>query len=347
MHGANRLIFSLLLFSSAITLTALYLNTQDVSATLQNRSLDLQNAQPSEVTNYSFDFTFGDSDPVGSITFEVCNNYLFPGTVCEPPDGFSFSSASLVDQSGEIGFSVDNTTADNELLLYRDSEAITNYESSYNIGDVINPQETGSYYVKISTYGSNDGTGAAINEAILVFSINRDLVISTEVPPFLKFCVAVNISGFNCATAQGNLLNLGELTPNNTTTATSQMLIATNAGSGYSITVTGTTMTSGNNTISSINNQSSSPGTSQFGVNLRQNTVPNVGRDPEGPGTASPTNDYSASNTYSFNSNDTVASSSDPDNYRKFTKSYIVNIAEDQPPGVYTTTVNYIALANF
>jgi hypothetical protein len=126
------------------------------------------------------------------------------------------------------------------------------------------------------------------------------------------------------------------------------MLLATNAANGYIIQVYGSTMTSGNNIINALaSNAGSHPGSSQFGINLRANSVPPVGGDPTGPGIGQPAAGYNIPNSFRFVPDDIVASSVAPDDWRKYTASYLVNVPSDQPPGVYASTVTYVAAGSF
>ncbi len=125
------------------------------------------------------------------------------------------------------------------------------------------------------------------------------------------------------------------------------MVTSTNAGIGYNLATYGTTMTSGNNEIAATQNATSQVGTNQFGINLRANTTPHIGADTSGPGTAHPTTNYNNVNRFTFKSGDTVAQATGAQDYRKFTTSYIVNVSKDQAPGVYSTTLTYVCLANF
>ena len=126
------------------------------------------------------------------------------------------------------------------------------------------------------------------------------------------------------------------------------ILAATNAQSGYVISVKGTTMTSGTNIINALAaNDVSRPGTAQFGLNLRANTTPSGGSNPSGPGFAVPDPNYNVPNTYRFKDGDTLVSTTLPDDRRLFTASYIVNVPKGQAPGIYVSTMTYICVGTF
>ena len=126
------------------------------------------------------------------------------------------------------------------------------------------------------------------------------------------------------------------------------MQAQTNAANGYAITVNGTTLASGVNTIPALASQTTSNlGVGQFGLNLRQNTVPAVGGDPNGTGSGAVNANYNTSNQYRFNNGDVVAGATLPTDANTFTSSYIVNIGGSQAAGVYTSTMTYICTASF
>jgi hypothetical protein len=219
----------------------------------------------------------------------------------------------------------------------------------YEINNVINPSNNGSYYVRVRTFSSIDATGPFTEEAGLVFAIVSNFLITTEVPPYLNFCAAVTIMAFDCSTATSFFIDMGDFQKNAASTATSQFMVGTNAGFGYTVSIDGTTMTSGTNTIPAIPAQAASmPGTSQFGVNLRANATPAVGADVTGPGTnGSVTANYGTPNLFQYVAGDPIVTSPGSSDSETFTVSYITNISAAQPVGFYATTISYICLANF
>lgn len=298
---------------------------------------------------YNLSFSGQSAGLVGSIRLQICFNDPFPGNPCTIPVGFDISQAQLLSQSGMTGFTVHGSTTANELVLTRIPGATNAGIVSYEIGNVDNPTNAGSYYGRLETFASVDATGPSHDAGGLAFAfVGNDLSIHTYVPPYLAFCIGNTIPAEDCSTAEGNYIDLGELSPTRTATAQTKMLIATNADFGYSITVMGTTLTSGINVIPAITTPDvSRPGTSQFGINLRANSTPPSGSDPAGMGRGVPTPDYNTPNRYKFASGDMLASYNDPDYYRMYTADYIVNVSKDQPAGIYVTTLTYIALATF
>lgn len=301
------------------------------------------------VTTHTVSFRITDfSTPVGSIEMQFCSNDPIPGNVCTAPTGFDINAVILSNQTGESGF-IKYSTTNNRLVLSRPPvlpSAVT--DSVYELSNVTNPTVAGTFFVRLRTFSSTDATGSAIQEGGIALSIEPGLTLSSEVPPYLTFCVGITIVNLDCSSANSYLIDFGELSDTKVNKASSQFVSATNAASGYTVTLSGTSLTSGNNVIPGLVTQAGViPGTSQFGLNLRSNSNPAIGDEPAGPGAAQPTAAYGTPNLYRFNPGDPIVSIGHSSDYRKFTVSYVANISKAQSPGVYATTITYICLANF
>jgi hypothetical protein len=315
---------------------------------LLQRSVRLLDATPGVSTTYTVSFTLPAAETLGSIQMQFCSNDPLIGYPCTAPAGFDLSGAVIASQSGETGFTIGSGSTANVLVLTRPASAAAADTSSYSLSGVINPSAQGSYYVRLQTFASTDASGPENDHGGLVFAINPSVPITAEVPPYILFCAAVTIDGYSCDNASGSYVNFGSLSPSHVSSAQSQLLVATNAASGYNITVGGTTLTSGNNIINALASADvSRPGVSQFGMNLRDNSDPVVGQDVVGPGNGQPAAAYNVPDTYLFRPGDILASSNAAEDYRKYTASYIVNISKDQPTGVYASTLSYVAAGNF
>ncbi|HEX8182549.1 MAG TPA: hypothetical protein VF575_03015 [Candidatus Saccharimonadales bacterium] len=320
------------------------------AAQLSFRQLQLSDATVSSTdVKYNFSFNTNTSNSIGSVAFEICDNYQYEqGDPCTPPAGFDASNATLSGQTGIADFTLNPASTGNKLILSRSvSLPASPQQLTMEFSDITNPSTIGSSYVRISTFVTTDASGPETDYGIVVYATTEGIGITTEVPPYLLFCTGITIDGYDCSTAAGNFISFGELSSQAPRSATSQMLASTNAAYGYSVTLAGTTMTAGNNVIPAMTGGASQRGTNQFGVNARQNVSPAVGSEPNGPGLINPANGYNTPNIFKFNSGDIVASSSNADDYRKLTMSYIVNVGSNQPPGRYVATVSYICLANF
>ncbi|GAC1498699.1 MAG: hypothetical protein NVS1B10_00730 [Candidatus Saccharimonadales bacterium] len=313
-----------------------------------NRKLQLASSTTSASTDYTFSFTIANNSNIGSISLLLCTNSPIETDSCVLPNGIDVSQATLTSQIGITDFTM-FVAAPNYIVLSRTPSLITAPLSvTLKFSNVINPSSQGSYYGKLAAYSSTNGTGSSVLYGGLAFAIANSLQISSVVPPYISFCAALTIANYDCTKASGDYINFGKINSTSTAQATSQLLVATNAANGYGIQVYGTTMTSGNNVIKPINpNSSSIIGTSQFGLNLRSNQTPQIGSDPVGPGNGQPTTLYGQADQYRYVSNENIVSTMSADDFRKYTVSYIVNIDNAQPPGVYVSTLTYVCSPSF
>ncbi len=319
------------------------------ASVVQDRFVQLENPRPSDVGQHKVGFTISDfSVPIGSIRIQYCGDTPIIGTPCDPPDDFDASDAVLLEEEGETGFSIHGDSDDYNIILTRTPEVPTEAELEYDLGEIMNPSYLGSFYARIFTYPTEDASGPHTQAGGVALSTSIDVNVEAEVPPYLTFCAGVQIQGMDCSTATSFFIDLGEFSDAATRSATSQIVAATNAANGYATRINGTTLMSGNNVINALPTPAASQtGVSQFGLNLRNNTNPNVGANPTGPGTATPTANYNTVNQFMFASGQAIVTSPVPSDLRKFTISYITNVDSGQAPGIYSTTMSFLTLANF
>jgi len=317
-------------------------------AQLQSRELRLSTSEAGARSRYHLLVVAQSSTTIGSIRVQFCANTPLIGDVCVAPLGLDVRDVNITSQSGMMGFSVHPSTTANVLKLSRTPSAGVPGNAIYEFDNVLNPSSAGSYYARVETYASTDTTGPNIDYGGLSFSIQSGLSVHLTVPPFLIFCVGNTIQPYDCKTASGSYADFGELSSTHTSIGQTKLLVCTNAELGYTIRVQGTTMLSGINAITALGSSDvSRPGQSQFGMNIRANSTPSIGQDPQGPGSGTPTGSYGTPNQFKFVSGDILASSSTTENYRMYTISYIVNVDKKQPAGIYVTTLTYIALSSF
>lgn len=327
---------------------------------LPDRGDAISSATANAVATHTIGFQYANiTTPVAAIEIQFCQESPLIGDPCTaPPANFDISgpSFSLANQTGNTGFTVFSHTGGKIILHCTAVGAqclnppILGQRSTYEFTNVTNPGVAGTYYLRFQTFGTFDTSLPDIDyggDAIAILPATG-YNVSSVVPPYLLFCAAVTISNLNCNNATGDQINFGDFDVSNTSAATSQLVTATNSPSGFTTSIYGFTMTSGNNAINSLQTPTSSlTGQSQFGVNLEDNNQPHVGSGVAGSGTGAPTANYAITNRYSFNSGNNLISSSQPSGYQKFTVSYIVNISPTSALGVYATTMTYICLANF
>jgi hypothetical protein len=314
---------------------------------LQNHSVQVSTAQVSATASHNFQFTYPSTSVVGSIMLLYCDGGALLPMPCNAPVGLNAAGASLASQTGNTGFSIGSVTA-NKIILTRSPAAGATIASTYNFNNIVNPSAANATtYVRIATYPTIDATGPNNDDGAVAFATVNPFQIGAFVPPFIKLCVGITVAQ-DCSSVSGNSINLGFLSTGATKAATSQFAAGTNSITGYNVFTLGNTMTSGNNIIPALNPATTSKtGVSQFGLNLRANTNPAVGADPQGPGTAVAQAGYNSSNTFKFQNGDNIAQAIKPSDFNKMTTSYIVNISAAQPSGVYATTITYLAVGQF
>jgi hypothetical protein len=354
-------------------------------------------SQPGGNANHLFDFTIPTTGDVGSIKFQYCTTAAAVpnGVGCLAPTGIDTSSASLSNQAGATGFNgMDKLSEDdandgvkNEVLLNRLAPATVTAPQvvSYQLDNITNPTSAMTFFVRITTYATIDGTGAGTDAGTVAAATSYQINLTGTMPESLVFCAGAKVDLTNgvpdCGTVTTGDVAFDRLfSPTDTALATSQMAASTNAQQGYAITVNGTTLTSGSNTIAGMSaNSISKHGVSQFGLNLVANdgtaytdapnlsdmstalepnaadvTVASDGVNLNGRAYTGYNGGGAHDGTFQFNPGDTVADS-DYNNTgtpigsdsQIFTVSYIANVPGNQPAGSYTTTLTYICTPTF
>lgn len=347
------------------------------AAQISNRTLTLVagatdgGSKPGGVVNHLFSFTLPSSGNLGSIEFKYCTT---AAGVCTMPTGLDTTTATIGSQTGATGFSMVNATNGSPYLSRTASSITGPLAVTYRLDGVTNPSTPNySFFVRISTFVTNNASGGATDTGSVTASTAEQIVLTGTMPESLVFCVGqevlTTVGVPDCTTATAGSVAFNNLfSPIDTAVAMSQMAASTNAGFGYTITVNGGTLTSGSNTINAMASATTSnKGQSQFGLNLMANTnsasasfpgttPPYVSANvaPAANGTnykGEPVGDYDTADTFKFASGETVASSTNggagASDSQIFTVSYIVNVPGSQPAGTYTTTLTYICTATF
>lgn len=349
IHAATRAHHRLLMELMTFLVIVLFLFSIPVSAAkrFQNRSLYIDSSEPGDTASYTVAFQYMSMLPVGSVDMLFCLDPI-PYHPCVPPPGLDASNAVLSNQSGETGFSILSKSV-NHIVLTRPSTMITTLGSSYKFDTIINPSNEQAFSIRLRSHASTDASGPQIDFGSVRGQMSRGVVIETQVPPMLIFCVAEVVED-NCTSTNNNYYtDMGEINAQTTLTAQSQMAVGTNATAGFVITVNGATLSAGTSVIDPLSSPTPSMiGLNQFGINLVANNEPTVGNDPEGIwANAVPSPDYAIPNRFLFKPGDVIASSPNVSLMKKFTVSYVLNASKDLKPGVYATTITYIASGRF
>ncbi len=342
----------------------------EAAGQLTGRSVTLSNsagAPAAQTSTYTATFTLASSgQTLGSIMLEICDSPLLTASCLNSgnSNGATFTGATF----GSVTCAVCNggawslgTASGNLAYVTHSAAAVTGTPAvTVVLNNVTNPNANNKeFYVRISTYSATNTSAPAYpgtDFGGVALSTAQQLTVSGVMPESLVFCVGT--SGTDCTNIAGSSVDLGTFSPVATNSGTSVMSASTNAGSGYIITINGTTLTSGANNIPAMGTQSlnsagcspscsSATGTSQFGTNVRDNATPNVGTDVSGTGTATGSGGYNTADSFRFFTGDTVAGVGGVTKANLFTNSYIVNVGGDQAAGVYSATMTYICTATF
>ena len=317
---------------------------------LLNRSISISSSFASEIVNHRFDFDTQGPSNISSISFEYCTNTPVHDVACTPPAGLDVTGATIDSEVGITGFGISGATAAHHLIITRAAAIEAATTASFDFGNIQNPSTHDEIvYVRISVFDGPDATGTRVDRGSVVFVVEDRYDISAYVPPYMTFCVAVTVA-LDCSTLSGFLADFGEFSTTQATAVTTQFSVATNDPTGYNAFIGGQTMTSGVNIIPGLPAQAASfPGTSQFGLNLRANSSPSVGANPELGAVANgtPDSDYNTPNQFKFLDGDRLAYSPRSTGFNRYTVSYIVNVSDAQPPGIYATTLSFTSIASF
>lgn len=354
----KRLAATVLYWVSILALLLGYLAPVPVNAAaLTTRKVTLGSSANSTRTVHTFNFTTATTASIGSMSFDYCTT---PSGACTGPTGLDTQEASLAigTQVGATGFSVHANTDTNTIVITRTAASLaasTAVTMPFGTGTGSTNGPTNSstnnetFYVRVTTYTSTDGTTGSTDTGVVAASTAQQISFTGTMDESLTFCTGTSgITTSSCGAATGSSISFGTFSASATSSGVSQIGVGTNAASGYSVTITGATLTSGSNTISALSSQTASTtGTEQFGLNLRDNATPNVGTDADGAGDATPTANYNTVDQFRFVTGDSVASDAEPDSFRRFHAAYIVNVGTDTEPGTYTATLTYICTATF
>ncbi len=332
------------------------------AAQLTSRKLTLGSSAGNTSTTWTFTFSGASSVVLKGISFQVCD--AASGT-CNTPGSWSNSGATYstltYNGSSQSGWTLDNAGAGGAQFLGIKNNSASNSSANpivATFNTVTNPNTTNAtFYVRVNTFTGNTFTTPE-DSGVVAASTSQQINLTAVVDELLTFCTGTSgVTTSSCSGATGSTVSLltstsGNLSPSAVAYGTSQIGVGTNGVSGYVVTINGNTLTcgtcSGSPTITAIGSATtSSNGTEQFGLNLRDNATPNVGSDPDGSGSGTPGSGYNTVDNFQFNTADTVASKGTSELFRRYTASYIANITTATEAGTYTTTLTYICTATF
>lgn len=149
-------------------------------------------------------------------------------------------------------------------------------------------------------------------------------------------------------------LDLGSLEANTTASGTATFSVRTYLASGYVVITRGAAPTSeAGQTISPLTGGgSSTPGTEQFGMNLKDNSTPNIGTEANQLPDPSFSYGYAATgydtaDSFRYNNNDIIAMSDSSTGQTDYTISYIVNISPITEAGIYVFRQDLVVVGTY
>jgi len=337
------------------------------------RSATLNDSRPGD-PNVHFSWNSSTASTIKAVRIQVCTDGL-ANTACTAPTGASLTPATLTSTGGELGvtgWSLAHVNA-HEILITNATGAATTIggTSTLDLGNFVNPTSIGTFFFRISTYTTTVAApGDSVSYGAIGTSTNRSITVTGDVAESLVFRVANSVAS-DCSSqtdiadpndAASDLVTLSPnpMTMSTTSIGTAQMCATSNAQHGYTITyfdaaLGGATkgFYNGAHEFAVSNQFTSTIGTEQFGFNLRANTTPAVGFDPDGNGlVADLTNaDYGTVDRFSYNdtgASTILAQKSAPNAATaRYTMSYIANISATTPGGTYKAHQIFVITATF
>lgn len=204
---------------------------------------------------------------------------------------------------------------------------------TYDSTNSVNATTPGSYAIDIAGAFGDSGT-ITVN-----MLSNSQVSITATVPQSLTFSISDNSISFGSLSAVSARYASGTAAGQGTEVEAHNLIVGTNAANGYTMTVNGNTLTSGANTVSAIggSNTASSVGTEQFGLRMTASG-----------GSGSVTAPYAAAGfAFTAGSATQAASASGSSANTTYSARYLANITSSTEAGSYTSTLTYVATANF
>jgi hypothetical protein len=222
------------------------------------------------------------------------------------------------------------------LPVFAQTSSSTNYQTNeyfFGTGGELDASST-NYRAKTSVGELGVGNTSSTNyQAYAGFNTTDD--------PFIEFVVT------------SNTVDLGVLSSGSVATTTGTFSIRAWQSGGYVVRTESDPPTAGSHQLSPMTSGgSSSPGTEQFGINLVDNSSPNIGANPQQVPDSSfsfgqAETGYDTVNNFKYNKGDIIARSTKSTSITAYTVSYIFNISSLTPAGQYTFIQDLVATATY
>ena len=206
---------------------------------------------------------------------------------------------------------------------------------------IVNPSTPGTYAIAI---GSSFGDNGTISTNIIT---NDTVSVSATVQQTITFTISTTTIYFgNLSISDDKFASSTNTAGDSSETIAHNMTVATNAPSGYTLSLRGQTLTSqqnASNTITAMGSAyaSSTLGTEQFGIRATSSGGTGATIDAT----------YNAATSYGFDatatSSATFATGSGSTNTTTFGLRYVANVGGTTEAGTYVASLVYVATANF
>ncbi|MSR71547.1 MAG: hypothetical protein EXS50_02695 [Candidatus Taylorbacteria bacterium] len=205
---------------------------------------------------------------------------------------------------------------------------------STGVRRITNTTTNGSKVIVVS-----GGTFADSGNITVNILTDDQVAVTATVDQSLTFSISDNTIGFGTLSSSAACWAQGTANCSASEVEAHNLIVGTNAGNGYNVTLDGNTLTSGSFTIATTSaNTASSVGSEQFGLRMTATG-----------GSGAVSAPYAASG-YAFDSlnfPDQVAAATGSTANTTYSARYIANIGSQTEAGSYTATLTYAATANF
>lgn len=211
---------------------------------------------------------------------------------------------------------------------------------SYDTTNSVNPSSNGSYQIGVT------GSFGDVGTTTVAITLDDTVSVSAIVAQTISFAISATTTNFGTlTTGAARFASSTNAAGDSAETIAHTLAVATNAPSGYTITASGTTLTSLQNSAYTITEMGSVPASSTSGVEqfgIRATKAGGVNGTIAAPYAQSTSYGYDATSTAKTFASGTSATATETYSLR-----YVANIASLTEAGNYATNITYVATANF
>ncbi len=337
----------------------LYVFTQESkAATLTSASVSLSDSRPSQATvTYTFNVSGVTATTIKCLKLEFSDTPVGGSKPTGMTLGGSLDVTSSSFLAGLTGWTPDVTGAASGIFKITDvTGASAGNGNVVMTGDITNGSVASTaYFVRFNTYNNTDCSSSAVDTATVAFIYTDGVSVSATVDPTLTFSLGtvttsqtVNGATTNVATSSATAVDFGSVTTATNKIAAHDLIVTTNATSGYTVYVKYTQlMTSGGNTLDEVGFAGTNASPIAFPAAGTTELLAYTTADPAlASGSTRFQTNLWAKYTTSFGTNE-VAYNSASVSGETTRVGYQVSVKGTTQPGVYTTTVVYSAVPSY